>query len=192
MPLHSTNTSIWQFIHSIYFCAHQWQCYMYGSIEISGCRHSTYVLPLHAFFLSFVTENYRYIMHQHQHQRRHEFRAKGRQSDIRTIWNFRNFHLKFIQTKVVGALHTHRTCVQLKLTRWCKRCARLLCMPNNLAERLKFFFLSQVFIIQASLHFRFRLSSVQLMYEYILYLNCTIESIRFTKYHHSTYSQQPN
>lgn len=121
-----------------------------------------------------------------------EFRAKGRQSDIRTIWNFRNFHLKFIQTKVVGALHTHRTCVQLRLTRWCKRCARLLCMPNNLAERLKFFFLSQVFIIQASLHFRFRLSSVQLMYEFILYLNCAIESIRFTKYHHSTYSQQPN
>lgn len=24
-------------------------------------------------------------------------------SDVRTIWNFRNFHLKFIQTEVVGA-----------------------------------------------------------------------------------------
>lgn len=87
------------------------------------------------FFLSFVTENYRYIMHQHQHQQQSytsiwfgstwisRFRSLSALPPhlslflslffsvvqlgwsvqrCKQFWNFRNFHLKFILTEVVG------------------------------------------------------------------------------------------
>lgn len=99
------------------------------------------------FFLSFVTENYRYIMHQHQHQQhsytsilarlgstwisRYSILSLTPHSPVLSLllslffsvvqlgwsvqrfkqfWNFRNFHLKFILTEVVGVtLYLYRS-----------------------------------------------------------------------------------
>lgn len=121
VPL-DTNTSIWQFIHSIYFYA-QWQCCMYGSIEISGRMSPLFTSPslLHSFVCrsSHKITDILCISISVSTQFCKAKRLNIYRPTFEQFWNFRNFHLKFIQTEVVSMLDSgiHRHTYNHPLTK---------------------------------------------------------------------------